>query len=419
MAKSQRITFTGSDNHELAARLDLPDGPIAAFALFAHCFTCSKDFIAARRIAAGLAERGFAVLRFDFTGLGSSQGDFANTNFSSNVEDILLAVDFLREHYRAPELLVGHSLGGAAVLSAAPEIPELKAVVTIAAPAEAEHVSHNLLPHLETIDTAGEAEVELGGRNFTIRRQFLDDIRDHKVLERVKRLKTPLLVLHAPTDKHVGIENAAAIFEAARHPKSFVSLEQADHLLSNPNDAGYVADVIAAWASRYVDVVFDELEEVAAAHLVVSETQQGRYQAIATRGQHRLLVDEPVTVGGLDSGPTPYDYLAIALGACTTMTLRMYAEHKEIDIGRITVEVDHGKVDVDHCSDCAGAVAASGGRIDRFERRILVDGGATPELAARLLEIADKCPVHRTLHGDVAIVTRLVQRPDPAIITQV
>ncbi len=419
MAKSQRVTFTGSNGHELAARLDLPEGPILAFVLFAHCFTCSKDFVAARRIAAGLSARGFAVLRFDFTGLGSSEGDFANTNFSSNVEDLLRAVDFLRTHYRAPEIMIGHSLGGAAVLSAAPDIDEVSAVVTIGAPAEAEHVAHNFLPHLDTITEAGEADVNLGGRTFTIRRQFLQDIRDHRVLDRVKGLRKPLLVLHAPTDQTVGIENAAAIFDAARHPKSYVSLENADHLLSEPEDAAYVADVVASWAARYVDTDFEVLEESVSAHLTVAETGQGKFQAIANRGRHRLLVDEPVKVGGLDSGPTPYDYLAIALGACTTMTLRMYAAHKKLDLGRISVEVDHGKVDVSHCEDCGEVSAGRQGRIDRFVRRIRIEGPVPDELQAKLLEIADKCPVHRTLHSDVAIVTRLEPAAEPATITEV
>jgi len=411
--KSQRVTFAGHGGDELAARLDLPQGPIGAFALFAHCFTCSKDFIAAKRMSAGLAARGIAVLRFDFTGLGSSEGDFANTNFSSNVEDLLAAVEFLRAHFRAPTIMVGHSLGGAAVLSAAPDVPEVRAVATIGAPAEAEHVAHNFLPHLEQITKEGAANVDLAGRTFTIRRQFLEDIRGHKVLARVTKLRRPLLVLHSPIDQTVGIENASEIFNAALHPRSFISLEEADHLLSRPADAAYVADVISAWAARYVNVPMDDLtEEAEGAQVTVTETLQGRFQARAVRGPHRLMADEPESVGGFDSGPSPYDFLAIGLGACTSMTLRMYADHKGIELGRITVEVDHGKVDADHCADCQAAVEDGTKRIDRFERRISVEGGVPEGLEAKLLEIADKCPVHRTLHRDVAIVTRVTADDD-------
>lgn len=406
--KSQRVTFAGHDGDDLAARLDLPQGPIAAFALLAHCFTCSKDFIAAKRISAGLAARGIAVLRFDFTGLGSSEGDFANTNFSSNVEDLLAAVAFLREHYRAPTIMVGHSLGGAAVLSAAPDVPEVRAVATIGAPAEAEHVAHNFLPHLDQIAEEGSATVDLAGRTFTIRRQFLDDIRSHRVLERVAQLHRPLLILHAPLDQTVGIDNAAEIFTAARHPKSFISLEGADHLLTRPADAAYVADVIAAWAARYVDRALEDLEEAEGDQVTITETLQGKFQARAVRGPHRLMADEPESVGGFDSGPSPYDFVAIGLGACTSMTLRMYADHKGLALGRITVDVDHGKVDAEHCADCTAVVHDGTRRIDRFERRISVEGGVPEGLEAKLLEIADKCPVHRTLHRDVAIVTRVV-----------
>ncbi len=408
MAKSQRVSFTGSSGAELSARLDLPDGPIAAFALFAHCFTCSKDFLAARKISAGLAARGFAVLRFDFTGLGASGGEFANTNFSSNVEDLLLAVDHLRQHYRAPAVMIGHSLGGAAVLTAAPDVPDLEAVAVVGAPAEAAHVAHNFLPQLDQINEEGEAEVDLAGRTFTIKRQFLEDIHAHEVTRQVQRLRKPLLVLHSPIDQTVGIENASVIFTAARHPRSFISLDRADHLLTNPDDAAYVADVIAAWAARYVDTEIAPLEEASAAHLTVRETLQGKFQNLATRGPHRLLIDEPASVGGQESGPSPYDYMAIALGGCTSMTLRIYANFKKLDIGRISVEVDHGKVEADHLRDSEqDAMGGKARRIDRFERRIRIDGGVTPEVEAKLLEIANKCPVHRTLTGDVDIVTSM------------
>lgn len=419
MASSQKVTFRGSSGADLSARLDFPDGQAAGYVLFAHCFTCSKDFIAARRIASGLVARGFAVLRFDFTGLGSSEGDFANTNFSSNVEDLLCAVAYLREHFQAPAIMVGHSLGGTAVLEAAGEVPELKAVASIGAPAEAAHVAHNFLPHLDQIDIEGEAEVDLSGRKFTIRRQFLEDINQRVVLDKVKALRKPLLLLHSPLDDTVGVENAAAIFKAAHHPKSFVSLEHADHLLTDPSDAAYVADVITAWAARYVDVEFEEVSHKPSAGLVVSETLEGKFQAVATKGRHRLLIDEPVSVGGLGSGPSPYDYLAIALGGCTSMTLRLYAEHKKLDLGRISVTVGHARVDSAHLHDSDEAVEGRIRRIDRFERTISIEGGTTPEIEAKLLEIADKCPVHRTLENNVIIVTRLGEGPATDEVTEV
>ena len=409
MASSQKVTFTGSSGEELSARLDFPDGDTARFVLFAHCFTCSKDFIAARRIASGLVARGFAVLRFDFTGLGSSDGDFANTNFSSNVEDLLCAVDYLRRNFEAPVIMIGHSLGGTAVLEAAGEIPELKAVATIGAPAEAAHVAHSFLPHLDQIQAEGEAEVLLSGRKFTIRRQFLEDIHHQVVLEKVKQLHKPLLILHSPLDDTVAVSNAAAIFKAALHPKSYVSLETADHLLTDPGDAAYVADIIAAWAARYIDADEAEVEGEHGSDLVVSETLQGKFQLVATTGQHRLLVDEPTSVGGLGSGPSPYQYLAIALGGCTAMTLRLYAEHKGLKLGRISVTVGHAKVDSAHLQDADNAAEGRVGRVDRFERTISVEGETTPEVAAKLLRIADRCPVHRTLEGNVIIVTRVDQ----------
>jgi uncharacterized OsmC-like protein/fermentation-respiration switch protein FrsA (DUF1100 family) len=419
MASSQKVTFTGSSGEKLSARLDFPDGDTARFVLFAHCFTCSKDFIAARRIASGLVARGFAVLRFDFTGLGSSDGDFANTNFSSNVEDLLCAVDYLRLHFEAPAIMIGHSLGGTAVLEAAGEVPELKAVATIGAPAEAAHVAHNFLPHLDQIHAEGEAEVQLSGRKFTIRRQFLEDLNQQVVLEKVKQLRKPLLIFHSPLDDTVAVSNAAAIFKAAHHPKSYVSLETADHLLTDPSDAAYVADVITAWAARYVDAEEAEAGGEQSSDLVVSETLQGKFQLVATKGQHRLLIDEPTSVGGLDSGPSPYGYLAIALGGCTAMTLRLYAEHKGLDLGRISVTVGHAKVDGGHLQDADNAAEGRVRRIDRFERTIAIEGGTTPEVAAKLLQIADKCPVHRTLEGNVIIVTRVDRAEGNDQVTEV
>jgi putative redox protein len=400
-----RITFAGSLGDELAARLDLPAGPVRAYALFAHCFTCSKDIIAARHIAGKLAALGIAVLRFDFTGLGSSQGEFANTTFSSNIEDLVRAADHLRARFAAPALLIGHSLGGAAVLAAAHRVPEATAVVTIAAPSDVAHVLHHFNAKLADIERDGVADVTLAGRSFTIRKDFVEDAKGQALKDRIANLRKALLVMHAPTDQTVGIENATAIFTAARHPKSFVSLDRADHLLSNPRDAAYAAEVIAAWASRYLP---DEQAGAAAEEgIVVAETGVGKFQNMVTAGRHHLLADEPASVGGLDSGPNPYDYLAIALGACTSMTLRIYAEHKKLALGRIMVRVSHGKVPVEHCEDCGEAAEGRTGKIDRFERTISVEGGIDAALADKLVEIAGKCPVHRTLEAGAAVVTKV------------
>lgn len=397
------ITFTGSQNTALAARLDVPAGPAKAYALFAHCFTCSKDIFAASRIAAGLTRHGFAVLRFDFTGLGASEGEFANTNFSSNIADLVLAADYLRENFEPPTLIIGHSLGGAAVLAAASEIAEVKAVVTIGAPADAEHVIDSFRAQLGDIEGTGAAEVSLAGRKFTIRKQFLDDVRGRPLTDKITGLSRALLVMHAPRDEIVGIDNASRIFTAAKHPKSFVSLDTADHLLSRRADAEYAADIIAAWAVRFVAAAGKGEVAAEPGLVTVSETGDGKFQQQIVSGHHTLYADEPENVGGCDSGPSPYDYLAIALGACTSMTLRLYAEHKKLALEHVEVEVAHDKVHAKDCAECGDRE----GRVDRFERRIILTGGLSLEERARLVQIADKCPVHRTLEQSSVIVTRL------------
>jgi len=408
---SEKLTFPGSSNEALAARLDRPVGAPRAYALFAHCFTCSKDIFAAARISEALVERGFAVLRFDFTGLGASEGEFANTNFSSNVEDLISAADYLRENHSAPEILIGHSLGGAAVLAAAGRVAEAKAVATIGAPAEAEHVVHNFGAKLDEIEKTGVAVVKLAGRDFTIKKQFLDDLKAQSVATRVAEMRKALLVFHAPRDSIVGIENAAAIFQAAKHPKSFISLDDADHLLSRHSDALYVADVLSAWSSRFVSteatpavLPFPGPE----GQVSVAETRQGKFQAEIVSHTHRLLADEPVSFGGLDSGPSPYDLLSAALGTCTTMTLRMHAERKNIDLDRVSVHVRHEKV---HAEDCAACGEGREGRIDRFERELVLEGDLDEPTRARLTAIANKCPVHNTLEQSSVVVTTL--RKDP------
>jgi len=409
-ARVESITFPGSQGAQLAARLDLPAGPPRAFALFAHCFTCGKDLRSVGRLAAALTGAGFAVLRFDFTGLGSSEGEFANTNFSSNTGDLMAAIDWLRAEHAAPQLLVGHSLGGAAVLSVAGDVDEVHAVVTIGAPADTEHVSALFADSADQIAADGEACVSLAGRPFTIRQQFLDDLSAHQVTERVAEMKKPLLVMHSPIDNIVGVENAGRIFAAARHPKSFVSLDGADHLLGEAADAEFAAAVIAGFASRYID---DQSGALAAPDsdgtVVVAETSQGPFLNHVVVGRHRLLADEPESVGGFDAGLAPYDFLGAALGTCTSMTLRMYAGRKKLPVDRVSVEVKHDKVHSDDCEACADnpTLEERTGMIDHFERIITIEGDElTDDDRAKLLAIADKCPVHRTLEHASVITTR-------------
>jgi len=410
-ARIERVTFPGSQGDDLAARLDLPAGPARAFAVFAHCFTCSKDIAAASRIANALTDVGFGVLRFDFTGLGMSDGEFENTNFTSNTDDLVAAADWLRSVHRAPQLLVGHSLGGSAVLAVAADIPEVRAVATIGAPASPDHVTGVFADSLDEIESEGVACVQLAGRPFTIRQQLVDDLRNHVVTDRVRTMKRPLLVLHSPIDNTVSIDHAAEIFGAARHPKSFISLDGADHLLSDRNDARFAAAMIGAFADRYI---VDESGALDAPHasapVVVAETTQGQFLNHVVVGRHRLLADEPESVGGFDAGPSPYDFLGAALGACTSMTLRMYADRKGVPLDRVSVAVTHGKVHANDCIECSDndLLVGRSGMIDRFERVVTIDGDdLTHEQRARLLEIADKCPVHRTLESASSIVTRL------------
>ncbi|WP_420996753.1 alpha/beta fold hydrolase [Cupriavidus sp. 30B13] len=405
--EAQRLQFPGSDGQQLAARLDLPAGPVRAFALFAHCFTCGKDVLAATRIAQALTEHGIGVLRFDFTGLGGSGGDFANTNFSSNVADLLAAADYLRQHHRAPALLIGHSLGGAAVLAAAQGVPEAKAVVTIAAPSDPGHVVGLFGDQAARIAAEGEAEVQLAGRPFRIKRQFLEDVGEQKLLDSVSRLRRALLVMHAPQDATVGIDNATQIFIAAKHPKSFVSLDRADHLLTRKEDAIYVANTIAAWSQRYLGTeTLDMPPAVAEEGFVrVEEAHIGKYQQRIAAGPHRLVADEPVSFGGLNGGPAPYDLLLAGLGACTSMTMRMYADRKGWPLEHVAVSLRHEKIHAADCADCA----TTEGKIDWIEREITIQGPLDDAQRAALMEIADKCPVHRTLHSEVVIRTHAAE----------
>ncbi len=401
---TERITFAGHDGSQLAARLDLPDGPVLATALFAHCFTCSKDIPAARRISARLAAMGIAVLRFDFTGLGHSDGEFANTTFTSNVEDLIAAAHYLSGRNMAPALLIGHSLGGAAVLRARAGIPSVKAVVTLGAPADPGHVSHHFEAALPEIQAQGSAEVSLGGRPFRIGKAFVDDISEAALSPAVSDLKAALLILHAPRDDTVSIDNASTIFLAAKHPKSFVTLDDADHLITRAADADYAADVIAAWVSRYVKLC-PPAPPPGAPEGVVRVTEAdpaGFLQDIQSGPRHHAVADEPASYGGTDRGMSPYGFVSSGLGACTSMTIRMYARRKKWPLTGITVDVCHDKV---HAQD---AGLASDGKVDQFRRKIRLQGPLDSAQRAKLLEIADKCPVHRTLEGSAHITTELL-----------
>jgi putative redox protein len=405
--RSERFNFPNATGEQLAATLDLPLGKPTAYALFAHCFTCGKDNLAAKRIAERLTIHGIAVLRFDFTGLGGSEGEFANTHFSSNVDDLVAAADHLRKTHDAPAILIGHSLGGAAVLAASHRIPEARAVVTIAAPYDPGHVAGLFKEQVETIRTQGEVEVELAGRPFHIRREFLDDVAERRLDACLATLRKALLVFHSPTDELVGIYNASHIFGAAKHPKSFVSLAGADHLLSSKGDAVYVANVIAAWADRYLDrpEVMTEAE-VEEGLVLVRETHGGKFQQEILTGPHRLLADEPVKLGGLDSGPGPYDYLLAGLGACTSMTIRLYADFKKIPLNNVSVRLNHEKkIHTKDCEDCENKVT----KVDHIDRAITLEGPLDAEQRAKLMEIADKCPVHQTLESKIEIST--IERP--------
>jgi putative redox protein len=401
----ERFHFEGEGGHQLAAALDLPDGEPSAYALFAHCFTCGKDGLAAKRISTALAGKGIAVLRFDFTGIGSSEGEFANATFSSNVADLVRAANHLRATRQAPALLIGHSLGGAAILAAAAQIAEAKAVVTIAAPSDPAHVTGLFKEHIDDIRKQGKVEVSLAGRPFTISRKFLDDVHEHGLMARVTMLRKALLVMQSPTDDTVGIDNATRIFLSAKHPKSFVSLADADHLLSNRRDAAYVADVIAAWAERYVDFAtfaHTPPPEDTPRQVVVRETRNSKFQQTVAIGPHHLIADEPVAAGGEDTGPGPYDYLLAGLGACTSMTMRLYADRKSLPLDRVTVTLRHSKIYAKDCEECD----TREGMLDQIDRVIHMDGTLDPDQRKRLMEIADKCPVHRTLESEIRILTR-------------
>lgn len=403
------LTFPGAHGAELAGRLEMPSGEPRATALFAHCFTCSKESAAASRVSRALTDAGIAVLRFDFTGLGGSDGDFASTDFSSNVDDVVAAAEHLGERLVRPSLLIGHSLGGAAVIAAASRLPDVDAVVTIGAPADPSHVTALFADHVPRIEADGSAKVTLAGREFCVRKEFLEDLDEQKQTERIASMKAALLILHSPVDQTVGVENARTIYDAARHPKSFIALDGADHLLTNRRDSQFVADLIGAWASRHVPELSPEAQEVSREAVpehpegsVVVETGEGRFGQVVHAGSHQFVADEPKGTGN-DTGPNPYDFLLTALGTCTTMTLQEFARRKKWPLESVRVELQHSRVHADDCESCEDQT----GQVDRIERVVHLAGELDDEQRTRLLQIADRCPVHRTLHNQIDIPTRL------------
>ena len=399
---SKKVAFDNADGVQLSASLEMPvGGNPTAYAIFAHCFTCSKNLSAVVNISRALNLRKIAVLRFDFTGLGESDGDFSDTNFSSNVEDLQSAYDFLARDYQAPKIIIGHSLGGAAVLAAAGAMKSVRAVVTIGAPADPPHVKNLFKESIAEIKESGEATVSIGGRPFKVKEQFLNDLEKSDLSERLSRLNKALLILHSPQDQIVGVENARKIYEGARHPKSFVTLDGADHLLSNKPDSLYVGDIVSSWATRYLDLEDDP--GLSTDRQVVTRTGDDGFTTEVKTGNHSFLADEPSSVGGKDLGPTPYDLLIAALGACTSMTLRMYADRKGWPLEEVRVHLDHNKIHEQDCENCENENA----KIDQIDREIELFGNLDDEQKQKLLEIADKCPVHRTLHGEIRVITRL------------
>lgn len=405
-----KATFQNQQGDSLAGLLETPDSETKAYALFAHCFTCSKDIAAASRITRALANKGIAVLRFDFTGLGNSDGDFANTNFSSNINDLVQAAVHLEENYDAPVMIIGHSLGGAAVLAAAQLIPSIKAIVTIGAPSTGHHVEHLFSHAKDEIISNDEATVDLAGRNFTIKKQFIDDINNYNDTSHISELGKALLVLHSPIDDTVSIDEAAKIYSAAKHPKSFISLDKADHLLSKREDSEYAAEVISSWAGRYLEIADYNKEassgtasEVKNGYVLVTEQNKKFTRRIYTE-DHQIIADEPFSASGSNLGPNPYELLLASLGACTSMTMRMYANRKELELDSIEVSLKHDRIHAKDCNDCESET----GSVDIIEKSIKLEGNLTDTERNRILEIADMCPVHKTLHNEIIINSNLI-----------
>lgn len=401
----KKLKTYNDDGYQLEAYLDFPVNQRPHnYAVFAHCFTCTKNLKAVRNIIRAMTSEGLAVLSLDFTGLGGSSGDFSETNFSSNISDLEAACNFLSEHYEAPTLLVGHSLGGTAALKTAAKLDNVKAAATIGSPAEPDHIKHVFEDQLDTIRQEGAAKVNIGGRPFKIKEQFVEDIRNHKIEDDLQAMKKPLAFLHSPQDKIVSIDNASKLFTRAHHPKSFISLDGADHLLSNQKDSLYTGEVIGSWAKRYLDIPEEPELETDAQTIARLGSPEDKFTTQIKMGKHQLIADEPPSVGGNDFGPSPYELLNAALGACTVMTIRMYANHKNLDIREIKTHLNHEKK---HVKDSENP-ESSGSKVDQITRELEIDGDIDEKQRQRLVDIADKCPVHKTLsHGPVEVKTRL------------
>ncbi len=404
----EKIRFRNQEAMELVGQLEMPlDQHPHNYVIFSHCFTCGKNLTAIRLISRELAAQGFAVLRFDFTGLGESDGDFADTNFSSNVGDLVAAAEYLQRKHAAPSILIGHSFGGTAALMAAANIDSIKAVATIAAPSEPQHVQHLLQQDIAEINQTGQAVVNLAGRQFTIKQQFLEDLQQQSMSELIHQLRKPLLVMHSPQDDTVAISNAENIYRSAVHPKSFVTLDQADHLLSKADDARYTGQVIAGWARRYVDI--PEPSSLSSSHQVAARLAGDTFTTYIQAKKHALIADEPLGVGGNDFGPSPYELLSSSLAACTVMTIKMYARRKGWDVQQVEVHTNHNKDYNTDCETCQQDDAGSArSKIDVFSRQLRIEGNLDQKQRQRLLEIADRCPVHRTLHSQVMVNTELL-----------
>lgn len=401
--RSERITFTNAEGIELSGRLELPlnEKPLN-FAIFAHCFTCSKDLRAVRNITLALCQKGFGVLRFDFTGLGQSGGDFENTNFTSNVNDIQAAADFLKDNFRAPDLLVGHSLGGTAVLMAGSKMEHVKAIATIGAPSDPEHVLNMLREDMEEIRKQGKATVTLAGREFKITSQFVEDVQEQALTKTLEEMRNKsVLILHSPQDETVEVGNARQLYEILHHPKSFISLDGADHLLSDSSDSLYAGDVIAAWVQRYI--AKEEKEPLKTDEQIVALLDEGPFLTEILAGPHHLLADEPIAVGGSNLGPTPYEFIGSGLGACTAMTIKMYSDRKGWPLEEVKVHLSYDSNYLEDCEQCE----SEDRKIGKFERIVELRGDLDKDQRQRLLQIAEKCPVHKTLHQGVSIETRL------------
>ena len=400
----QKITFQNNEGQLLSGRIELPATQQPHnFVIFAHCFTCTKNLSAVKNISRALTSQGFGVLRFDFTGLGESDGDFEDTNFSGNVEDLVSASKFLETNFMAPSLIIGHSLGGAASIFAASQIDSIKAVATVGAPSNPKHVQNLLRSSIEDIKNNGKAVVNLSGRDFTIKKQFLDDLESQSLPEIAKHLKKALLVMHSPQDTTVNIKNAEDIYKSARHPKSFISLDGADHLLSNKQDSIYAGDIIASWAKRYVN--FTNEQQLKTKHQVVASLDaEDGFTTQMKVGNHIMIADEPTSYGGNDFGPSPYELVSAGLSACTAMTIQMYAKRKGWLINNVEVHTSYDKTHAEDCENCDENSA----KIDTFNREVKLDSNLDEKQIKRILQIADKCPVHKTLHSETQVLTNLI-----------